>query len=252
VPIIAIYNMKGGVGKTASAVNLSYEAATSGLRTLLCDLDAQGSSSYYFETKSTKNYDAEKFLKGGKHIVKQIKSTNYNNLDLLPSDFSFRNLDLTLQDKKKPISQISKTLRVLKNDYDILFLDCPPNITLLSESIFQSADLVLVPTIPTTLSIRAFVQVIRFFKTSGYPIGKITPFFSMVEKRKTLHKSIIETFGQKKKLFLKTHIPYASDIEKMGLVRMPVGATKPTSPSAQAYSNLFTELKFHLPKRKHT
>ncbi|MCK5709974.1 MAG: AAA family ATPase, partial [Deltaproteobacteria bacterium] len=67
---IAIYSMKGGVGKTAAAVNLSYLAASEGASTLLCDLDPQGASTYYFRIRASKSFNTNKFIKGGKHIDK--------------------------------------------------------------------------------------------------------------------------------------------------------------------------------------
>ena len=104
--IFSFYSMKGGVGKTATAVNIAYLASSEGARTLICDLDPQGASSYYFRIKASKKFSANKFLKGGKNIYKNIRGTDYSNLDLLPSKLSFRNLDLDLNDKKKSKSQL--------------------------------------------------------------------------------------------------------------------------------------------------
>ena len=88
--IISVYSMKGGVGKTATAVNLSYLAANEGKSTLLCDLDPQAASSYYFRIKASKNFKPNKFIKGGKEIDKNIKGTDYQYLDLLPAKLSHR------------------------------------------------------------------------------------------------------------------------------------------------------------------
>ena len=75
--ILAFYNIKGGVGKTASCVNLAYLAAAGGEPTLLCDLDPQGSASYYFRIRPSAKYSSRKFLKGGKKIAKNIKGTDF-------------------------------------------------------------------------------------------------------------------------------------------------------------------------------
>ena len=92
--ILAIYSGKGGVGKTATAVNLSSIIAQSGKRVLLCDMDSQGAASYYFRILPKKKYNSRKLLEG--KFDKYIKKTEFANLDLLPAHFSFRNLDLAL------------------------------------------------------------------------------------------------------------------------------------------------------------
>jgi len=142
---IALYSIKGGVGKTAAAVNLSYLSALNAPPCLICDLDPQGASSYYFRITASKKYDSDKFLKGNKKIHRNIKATDFENLDLLPSDFSYRNLDIELSEEKKPQKKLKKNLESLSDDYSHVFFDCPPNLTLLSESVFSASDIILVP-----------------------------------------------------------------------------------------------------------
>ena len=107
---IALYSIKGGVGKTAAAVNLSYLSSLLSQPTLICDLDPQGASSYYFRITASKKYNSDKFLKGNKKIYHNIKATDFENLDLLPSDFSYRNLDIELSEEKKPQKKLRKNL----------------------------------------------------------------------------------------------------------------------------------------------
>jgi len=99
--IIALYSMKGGVGKTAAAVNLAYCAALDGKSTLLVDIDPQASASYYFRVKPGKKHNVGSLVKGGKKLDKNIRETDFENLDLLPAHLSYRNLDLVLDDLKK-------------------------------------------------------------------------------------------------------------------------------------------------------
>ncbi|NTU53021.1 MAG: AAA family ATPase [Chlorobiaceae bacterium] len=239
---IALYSIKGGVGKTAAAVNLSFLAASRSSPTLICDLDPQGASSFYFRITASRRYNSEKFLKGSQKITKNIKATDYEHLDLLPSDLSYRNLDIELSEGKKPKKRLTRTLEGLEDEYDYLFLDCPPNLTLLSESVFRASDIILVPVIPTTLSLRTFNQLFDFFRDNDLDTSRITGFFSMEEKKKSMHRQIADEFRSNPAM-LKQTIPYSSDIEKMGLTRAPLNATNPNSPAAKAYRKLWEEVK---------
>ncbi|NTU68304.1 MAG: ParA family protein [Chlorobiaceae bacterium] len=239
---IALYSIKGGVGKTAAAVNLSYLASLDASPTLICDLDPQGASSYYFRITASGKYNSDKFLKGSKKIYRHIKATDYENLDLLPSDISYRNLDIELSEEKNPKKKLRKNIADLSEEYSYLFFDCPPNLTLLSESVFAASDIVLVPMIPTTLSVRTFNQLVEFFEDNHLDTSKIRAFFSMEEKRKTMHREIIEQLRSVPGV-LSGSIPYNSEIEKMGIHRAPVIAGKPGSVASMAYRRLWDELR---------
>lgn len=241
--ILAFYNIKGGVGKTASCVNLSYLAAADKNPTLLCDLDPQGSASYYFRISPSAKYDSRKFLKGGKKIAGNIKGTDFEHLDLLPSDLSFRNLDIQLDNLKRSRKRLKELLLPLADQYRYIFLDCPPNITLVSENIFVAADFIFVPLIPTILAVRTFEKLHQFFRHTPYDKGRLHPFFSMVERRKLMHQQFIRHPNLKKRRMMQTVIPYLSDIEKMGLYRQPVTHHQPSSKGAQSYRALWEEMK---------
>jgi cellulose biosynthesis protein BcsQ len=171
-----------------------------------------------------------------------IKATDFENLDLLPADFSFRNLDLVLDARKKPTQRLKKLLKPLTGEYDFIFLDCPPNISLLSESIFEASDVLLSPIIPTTLSLRTLEQLKKYIKDSKLKHIQLIPFFSMADKRKKMHREIIESLAESHPDILQTAVPYASDIERMGLERMPLGAYIKRGRSHDAYQALWLEL----------
>jgi len=246
--IIAVYNIKGGVGKTATSVNLSYMSALTGNNTLLCDLDPQGSSSYYFRVKSKKKFSADRFLEGGSKLERSIRGTDYDCLDILPADFSYRNLDITLDHMKKSQRRLKQVLTPLTEEYRHIFLDCPPNITLLSENIFYAADILLIPFIPTTLSMLSFTKLLDFFKESNIDRNKLYVVFSMVEQKKKIHQDMMRHFEGKKHI-LNAYVPYVTDIEKMGLYRQPVPAHLPDSKAGQAYAELWQEIEEKLLNR---
>lgn len=240
--IIATYNIKGGVGKTSTAVNLSYISAEKGYKTLVWDLDPQGASSYYFRVKSKVKGGSKKLIAGDRELDGLIKATDFENLDLLPADFSFRNLDLVLDARKKPTQRLKKLLKPLTEEYDFIFLDCPPNISLLSESVFEASDILLSPIIPTTLSLRTLEQLKKYIKDSKLKHIQLIPFFSMADKRKKMHRDIIESLAECHPDILQTAIPYASDIERMGWERMPLGGYTKRGRSHDAYQALWQEI----------
>ena len=134
--ILASYNIKGGVGKTAAAVNLSWLSARSGNRTLVWDLDPQGAATFYFRIKPKVKGGGRGLVSGRRELDDLIKATDFDNLDLLPADFSYRSLDLLLDQEKKPTRRLRKILKPLAQHYDVLLLDCPPSISLVSEAVF--------------------------------------------------------------------------------------------------------------------
>lgn len=241
--IIACYSNKGGVGKTATAVNLAYAFAASGQRVLLCDLDPQGASSFYFRIKPSKKLSEASFFEDVEKFTKAIRGSDFENLDILPANLRFRDFDVFLAKMRDTRSPLKAALKSVKSDYDVIILDCPPNISALSENVFRVADAIVVPVIPTTLSQRTFEQLLDFFSEYDLSRNKIHAFFSMVQSVKSLHSETMSSMNRDhSKRLMKTHIPFASEIERMGIHRAPVLATAPSSAASRSYQALFEEL----------
>ncbi|HHY55195.1 MAG TPA: AAA family ATPase [Chloroflexi bacterium] len=240
---IALYSNKGGVGKTAAAVNLAYLAAANGANTLLCDLDAQGSSTYYFRVQPGIKRKARGLAKGSKEILDSVKATTYAGLDLLPADFSHRRLDLEYAERKKPTERLAKALEPLRSEYDVVILDCPPTINLLAENIFMTADVLLTPLIPTPLSVLAHRQLLDFLSEHEYRPERLYAFFSMTDLRKRLQREQLTDARKTLPRVLQTVIPYLATVEQMGVQRAPIGAFAANTPAAAAYRDLWAEVQ---------
>jgi chromosome partitioning protein len=241
VKVIALYNIKGGVGKTSTAVNLAYISALRGRRTLLWDLDAQGAATYIFRVRPRVKGGGNALIRARRPLDAAIKSTDYDGLDLLPADFTYRHLDLLLDARKNPTRRLARLLQTLRPEYDHVYLDCPPSMSLLSENVLHAADIVLVPLIPTTLSLRTMEQLRDFVDTVPGRGPIIRGFFSMVDRRKRLHREIIETLPTQRDDLAATTIPALSVIEQMAARREPVAHFAPRSPVMGRYIELWDE-----------
>lgn len=240
--VLAILNIKGGVGKTASAVNLGFLAARSGRRTLIWDLDPQGAASFYLRVKPKVRGGGKRLVRGELDLGGLIKGSDYEGLDLLPADFSYRRMDIALDRTRKPKRQIKRLIAPLSADYDLALLDCPPGMTLVLESVLAAAEGVLVPTVPTTLSLRTLDQLARHLRKKGPRGLAVLPFFSMVDRRRTMHREVVDGNREGPFGFLETSIPYSSTVEQMGVRRMPVEVYAPSSRAARAYRALWAEV----------
>ena len=247
---LAIYSNKGGVGKTAAAVNLSYLAAQTGARTLLCDLDPQSSATYYFRVKPKLRFGVKGFIKGGKQVYKSVKGTDYENLDLLPADFSLRNLDVTFSILKRSKKRLSKILNPFRAEYDLIILDCPVTISILADNVLNATDYTLVPLIPTTLSVRTYRQMLAFCQKNKYAVNRIYSFFSMVDRHKKMHKELMLSVSKNFKGVLKSFIPYLAQVEKMGIYRAPVAVFAPGSLASKSYQNLWSKVQNNILNQK--
>lgn len=239
---IALYNLKGGVGKTAATINLAFLSAQQGFKTLIWDLDPQGSSSFYLGAQASVKNESKKILSNEFELMHAIQATPYENLDVVPADLSARHADVLLHEMKQSRKKIASLLAPLQKKYDVIFLDSPPGISLLHETIFYAADWVLMPNIPTTLSIRSYETVMDYFRANDLDSSKIKCFFSMVDHRKNLHHEVMTEF-YKDKVFFKNYIPYLSDVEKMGIQQAPLATFARTSYAAQCYQDLWKEIR---------
>jgi cellulose biosynthesis protein BcsQ len=239
---IAIYSLKGGVGKTTLSVNLAWCSATlSSRRTLLWDLDAQAASTFLLGGGRGKD-EAQAIFTRDIEPAKLARPTDIDRLDLIPADVSLRSLDILFHelDKKK---RLAKLLGQLDTAYDRVLLDCPPGLTETSEQVMRAADLIVVPVIPSALSARAYAEVAAHLERKG---GKaaVMPVHSMVDRRRKLHAEALAAHPDW------PVIPAASIVEAMGTHRAPVGAFAGRTAGGKAFTELWREIERRLTKKK--
>jgi chromosome partitioning protein len=234
---IAVYSMKGGVGKTTLAVNLAWLAATqSARRTLLWDLDGQASSTFILAGDSQGSYPASAAIGGDVDPLELVRETATPGLFLLPSDSSLHMLDSTFDgiDRKK---HLRRMLERLGQDFDRIILDCPPGLGTTSDQVLRGATIILLPMIPSTLSRRAFADVRDHLTLHHKGRPRLYPIFNMVDRRRATHRQAIEADPGC------PAIPMASAVEAMADRHAAIGAYAPRSPAALALAQLWMTIE---------
>jgi chromosome partitioning protein len=235
--VVAVYSMKGGVGKSSLAVNLGWESAHGrehSAKTLVWDVDAQGAASFLLGevgagmALSPGGGTAKKIFSRDVDPTDVVEQTAYPGLDLIAADLSLRHLDADLLEADRP-KRLRKLLGRVADDYDFVILDCPPGLGELSDQIFRAADVLVVPVVPAPLALRTLEQVrARLEETRGKKAPPMLPVLSMVDRRRALHREMVDEHSHW------PVIPHASVVEKMGLERAPLGVFAPRSPAALA------------------
>lgn len=234
--IVAVYSMKGGVGKTTIAANLGFASATNGsLKTLLWDIDAQGAASFLL-AQERPDGKAKRLFSLDVEPSALVVPTRWPGLDLLAADLSLRHLDQTLSEADKP-KRLRKLLQTLSPAYDRIILDCPPGLGEISDQVFRAVDLIVVPVPPTPLAMRSLSLIEAHLERNHTRKPKLLPVLSMLDRRKTMHRE-----------FVAAHpdwpiIPQASIVERMALERAPLASYAASSPAARAFAALWRQVE---------
>jgi chromosome partitioning protein len=242
--VVAVAGAKGGVGKTAAAVNLAMLSAEAGFRTLLWDLDPQGAATHCYRARARVKGGATRLLGGKRDLEAYVRHTDYDRLDLLPADPSFRVVDTILATRRWPDRVLRKLLRPLDGSYDVVILDCAPGLGVVTESVVAASDLVLAPIIPAPLAVRSLDQLQEFVQ-SHRPGMPLLAFLSMLDERKVLHRQIVaQVRGDRR--FALAAVPSSSAVERMGMEQIPAILASPQNLAAVSYRRLWAECEDRL------
>jgi chromosome partitioning protein len=251
--VIASVNTKGGVGKTSAAVNLAAALAQPSRRVLLVDLDSQASASRWCGVERAKlKPSLASFLLNGYPVTRAIRPTSVPNLDLLTGSIELASTDVALSHVPGREQVLKKLLEPLRHTYDLIILDCPPNLSLICVTAFVAADAFIVPLTPHFLAVEGVAALIGVAERVRTRLGSRARLLGMVltmvsgHAGKDVRKRLRAQYRDK---VFYTEIPYALAVEEASAAGRTIFQHSPRSRASLAFTRLASELLERLPAR---
>lgn len=242
---LAIYQLKGGVGKTTTAVNLAALAAADGVRTLLWDLDPQGAASWMLNVSAA--HPQLEFWQQQRPLGQFIRPTATTRLDVLAGDMSLRKLVQLFARRKQTRDFLAQALDQLSERYSLVILDCPPLLSPAMDGVLQAADRILLPVEPSALSLRAYEQLRQH--CDWVRPQQWLPFANLIDRRKPAHAQWVRDTLPQHPEFLPTFVAWSATAERMAQQQTPVVLSEPAMPMARNYQALWQTLQPQLKLR---
>ena len=245
---IAIFNQKGGVGKTTTNINLSACLALHGKKVLVVDIDPQGNttSGIGVSKRSLRTTLYDVLIQENFDVRKAIVHTKTANLDLLPASVDLAGAEIELVSIEGREKRLKKAIDAIRPDYDYIFVDCPPSLGLLTINSLTAVDSVLIPIQCEFYALEGVSQLmntIELVRRNMNPDLDITGvILSMFDGRTNLSLQVVQEvkryFGDK---VFRTVIPRNVRLAEAPSYGLPIVKYDPSSKGAQAYQNFAVE-----------
>jgi chromosome partitioning protein len=241
VRTVASYHLKGGVGKTTSAIAVAVQSATKGHRTLLWDLDPLGAATRL--AGADRAEEGRGWLGGPRlDLERVVEATSQERLEVLPAARALRRVDREPTTAATARHRLGAVLGAAGERFDVIVVDCPPAVSALTPALLEAAHIVLAPLTAGPLAWSAYADLADEVEAvADGAQDRLLAFLTMVDRRKRLHRDLVEDLADTPEGFSSVQIPTDSTVERMALDPDPFRAVR-TGRAAQAYATLTDEV----------